>query len=120
MGRQRRSNHTGNEAEIRGQPVIESVDDISQESARLGAMPRLALLSSNSRESRRMLRRFFRERESLSTTGRSSRDRAMHVEVRLYFASLFLKKHRQQKTGTEQFSDASKHFRATTRAKWLR
>src|SRR5690242_18152910 len=83
-------------------------------------MPRLTVLSGNSCESRRVFRRFFRERERLSTTRCSARNRAMHVEVRFYFASLFLKKHRQQKTGPEQFSDASEHLRTTTRPEWLR
>src|SRR6476659_6891917 len=115
LPRERRTNHTRDKCEIGGETIVESVHHISEKPARFSTVPRLALLSRNPSQRRRVLRRFLRQRGSFATAGRTSRRRAMHVEVRLYFASLFLEQHRQKKTRPEQFAHPRKKPGPTTR-----
>ena len=117
--RDARANDAGDEPKVRCETVVESIHDVPKESARLGPVPRLARLSRNSRQCRRVLGRFARQGQRLATPSRAGWSGAMHVEVRLHFASLFLQQHREQKAGAEQSSQARQETRPSTRTKLL-
>src|SRR5688500_13849712 len=63
-----------------------------------------------------MVRRFARERQRFRTTGRTLRCRAMHIEIRAYFATFLLEQHREQKPGPKP---ATRHSQETRAATWL-
>ena len=121
-----RADHARDEAEVRRQSVVESVHDVAQKSARLGAMPRLARASGDLVERLRVLGGFARERERLSLAGDAARGAAMHVEVAFDLASFFGEQHRQQERRAEAPAQQSRagacarsaDARATRRPCW--
>src|SRR5215831_13152737 len=101
LGGGRRADDTGDEPEVRGEPIVETVHDIPEEPAGLGSMPRLRALAADARELAGMLRRFTRQQQRLTTTRGASRRLLMQVEVSLYLTALLSKEVRKQKLGSE-------------------
>jgi len=119
LRRQCRANHAGDEPEVGREPVIETVHDIAKKAARLSPMPRLALLSRDSGECRRVFRRLLCKGQRFATARCSAGSRAMHVEIRLYLATLFLEKHRKEESRPEQLSDSREEASAPAWPKLL-
>src|SRR5206468_42181 len=94
--RDRRANDAGDESEVGGQPVIESVHDVPEKSAGLRTVPRLTRAPRDLVERLRVLRGLARERERLTLTRHATRRAAVHVEVAFDLASLFGEQHRQE------------------------
>ncbi len=92
--------HAGDQTEVRGEPVVEAVDQVPEDAAGTGLVPRLALGTHQPGQRLGVLRRLLGQGQRRGAGG-AIRSLAVHHQVALDLPSLLFKQHGGQKPRSE-------------------